>query len=47
MKKPKTAQMAKLKSEYKKCFEDWIKSWHKCVAVNEGYFEGGNIDFDE
>ena len=30
-----------------KCFEDWIKKLcHECVAVDEGYFEGDNIDFD-
>lgn len=35
------------KTEYKKCFEDWIKRWHKCVAVGGDYFEGDNIDLDE
>lgn len=35
------------KTEYKKCFEDWIKRWHKCVAVDGDYFEGDNIDLDE
>ena len=32
--------------EYKKCFEDCIKRWHECVAVDGEYFEGENIDFD-
>ena len=31
----------------KKCFEDWIKRWHKCVAVDGVYFEGDNINYDE
>ena len=47
IKKSKTALMAVPKTEYKKCFEDWIKRWHGCVAVDEEYFEGDNIDFDE
>ena len=47
MKKSNTALMAKPKTEYKKCFEDWIKRWHECDAVDEEYFEGHNIDFDE
>ena len=47
MKKSKTALMAKPKTEYKKCFEDWIKRWHECVAVDEEYFEGDNVNFDE
>ena len=29
------------------CFEDWIKRWHKCVAIDWEYFEGDNIDYDE
>ncbi|KYM78932.1 hypothetical protein ALC53_10486 [Atta colombica] len=33
--------------EFQKCFESWIKRWHKCVAVDGEYFEGDNITFDE
>ena len=43
MKKSKTALMVKPKTEYKKCFEDWVKPWHECIAVDEEYFEGDNI----
>ena len=39
--------MDKPKTEYKKCFEDWNKRWHKCVAVDKKYFEEDKIDFDE
>lgn len=34
------------KSEYEKCFQDWIKRWHKCIAVREEYFEGDKINID-
>ncbi|XP_071649994.1 protein GVQW3-like [Temnothorax longispinosus] len=47
MEKSKTALMAIPNTEYKKCFEDWIKRWHKCVAVDGKYFEGENINIDE
>lgn len=33
--------------EFRNCYEDWIKRWHKCVAVNGAYVEGDNIDLDE
>ena len=45
-KKSQEALMDIPKTEYKKCFEDWIKRWHKCVAVDGDYFEGDNIDLD-
>ncbi|XP_041565923.1 protein GVQW3-like [Drosophila elegans] len=45
--KSKMALMAIPRADFKKCFEDWIKRWHKCVAVYGEYFEGDNIDFDE
>ena len=46
MKKSKTALMAIPKTECKKCFEDWIKLWYMCVAVDGMYFEWDNIDFE-
>lgn len=47
MEKSKTALMAIPTIEFQKCFESWIKRWHKCVAVDGEYFEGDNITFDE
>ena len=47
MEKSKMALMAILQTDYEKCFQDWIKHWHKCVAVDGEYFEGDNIDYDE
>jgi len=47
MEKLKTALMAIPIIEFQKCFESWIKRWHKCVAVDGDYFEGDNITFDE
>jgi len=46
MEKSKTL-MAIPTIEFQKCFESWIKRWHKCVAVDEEYFEEDNITFDE
>jgi len=46
MEKSLSALMAIPKIEYQKCFEDWIKRWHKCVSVDREYFEGENINFD-
>ena len=34
MEKSKMALMAIPQNDYKKCFEDWINRWHKCVAVD-------------
>ena len=47
MEKSKMALMAIPQTDYKKCFEDGIKRWHKCVALDGKYFEGGNIDYDK
>ena len=47
MEKSKMALMAIPQTDHKKCFEDWINRWHKCVAVDGEYFEGDNIDYDE
>lgn len=35
------------KTECLQCFNDWIKRWHKCVAVDGEYFEEGDLDSDE
>ncbi|CAK9833986.1 Protein GVQW3 [Anthophora retusa] len=47
MTKSKTALMDIPKIEYQRCFEDWIKRWRKCIAVDGEYFEGDHIDLDE
>ena len=47
MEKSKMALMAIPTIEFQKCFESWIKRWHKCVAVDGEYFEGDKITFDE
>lgn len=33
--------------DYKRCFDDWKKRWHKCVSVKGDYFEGDIINFDD
>jgi len=40
MEKSKTALMAIPTIEFQKCFESWIKRWHKCVAVDGEYLKG-------
>ena len=47
MEKSKMALMAIPQTDYKKCFGDWIKRRHKCIAVDGKYFEGDNINYDE
>ena len=32
---------------FKKCFDDWIIRWHKCIISGAAYFEGGKINLDE
>ena len=32
---------------FKKCFDDWIIRWHKCIISGGAYFEGDKINFDE
>jgi len=32
-------------SAYEKCFEDWSKRWHMCIASD--YFEGDKINLDD
>ena len=31
------------KCEFRKCFEDWKKCWHKCITSEGGYFEKINL----
>lgn len=44
--KSKKELMAIRKTEFEKCFQDWINRWHKCVALNGEYFEGDDINID-
>ena len=32
---------------FKKCFDDWIICWHKCIFSGGAYFEGHKINLDE
>ena len=32
---------------FKKCFDNWIIRWHKCIISGEAYFEGSKINFHE
>lgn len=32
---------------YQKCFAEWKKRWHMCIASNGCYFEGDKINLDE
>ena len=32
---------------FKKCFDDWIISWHKCIISGGAYFEGDKRNLDE
>ena len=33
--------------DFKNCFEDWKKRWHKCIVSDGDYFEGYEIDLEE
>ena len=35
------------KNSFKKCFDDWIICWHKCIISLGAYFEGDTINLDE
>lgn len=35
------------KNAFKKCFDDWIIRWHKCIISEGAYFEGDTINLDE
>ena len=32
---------------FKKCFDEWIIRWHKCIISGGVYFEGDKINLDE
>ena len=32
---------------FKKCFDDWIIRWRKCIVSEGAYFEGDKINLDE
>lgn len=32
---------------FKKCFDDWIVRWKKCIAAEGAYFEGDIINLDD
>ena len=34
-------------STFQNCFEEWKKSWHKCIISEGGYFEGDKIVIDK
>ena len=31
---------------FKKCFDDWIIRWHKCIISGGAYFKGDKINLD-
>ena len=35
------------KNAFKKCFDDWIIQWHKCIISGWAYFVGDKINLDE
>jgi len=45
MEKSKTTLMAIPTIEFQKCFESWIKRWHKCVAIDGWIFRRGQYHF--
>ena len=32
---------------FKKCFDEWIIRWHKCIISRGAYFEGDKINLDK
>ena len=32
---------------FKKCFDNWIIRWHKCIISGAAYFESDKINLDE
>ena len=36
-----------MENAFKKCFNDWIIRWHKCIVSGRDYFEGDKINLDE
>jgi len=41
------ALMAIQKIDFQKCFEEWIKRWHKCIKADGDYFERDNLNFKD
>lgn len=35
------------KSAFQKCYDDWKKRWHMCIASDGDYFEGDKINIEE
>ena len=35
------------KNAFKKCFDDWIIHWHKCIISGRAYFEVDKINLGE
>lgn len=35
------------KEAYEKCYKDWKKRWHMCIASDGDYFEGDKINIEE
>ena len=36
-----------LEKAFKKCFDDWIIRWNKCIISEGAYFESDKINLDE
>ena len=32
---------------FKKCFDDWIIRWHKCIISGGAYFRGDKMNLDK
>ena len=32
---------------FKKCFDDWMIRWHKCIISGGAYYEDDKINLDE
>lgn len=45
--KSKEELMSIPKIEFEKCFQSWIKRWHRCIAADGEYFEGNEDYFDK
>jgi hypothetical protein len=33
--------------QFQNCFEKWNRRWHRCIASQEEYFEGGHGGFQQ
>jgi hypothetical protein len=34
-------------NQFQNCFEGWARRWHRCIASQEEYFEGGHSDIQQ